>query len=85
MNLPYLWATSMIEGDINPNYYKKVPNNFTAMVELTDFKERVLGKKVSLLHWIKDFRDANCKYYLGKKDSWPVICTMVSRVFNRSH
>ena len=40
-------AESMIKGKIPDNCYQKIEEpGFTAMVELTDFKERVIKKKI---------------------------------------
>lgn len=80
MNLPYLWAISMIDNEIADDYYKEIPTNFTAMVELTDFKERVLNGKVNVLLWLYEFLRSNCKYYIGKKDFGAFLGMIYSRI-----
>lgn len=80
MNLPVLWAESMINGKIVDGAYKKIPDNFTAMVETNDFHVRVIGKKMSFFKWLKDLKNSNCKYYIGKNDIKPFISSLISRI-----
>lgn len=80
MPLPVLWSRLYYEETIPESVIKKVPNNFTAMVETNDFKERVLGKKVSFFTWLHDLKRANCKYYIGKGDIIPFLSSLISRI-----
>lgn len=81
MNLPVLWAESMLEGHLADHCYQEIPKpGFTAMVELTDFKERVAHQHYSVFRWIGDLKRCKCKYYLGKKDMKPVLTMMLDRV-----
>lgn len=82
MNLPVLWAKSMLNGKIVEDSYKKIPKEFTAMVETNDFKVRVCGKKIGFFKWLKDFKNSNCRYYLGKKDIKPLFWNLYTRVFH---
>lgn len=86
MNLPVLWAKCMI-GEIEYNesdFLKRIPDGFTAMNEITDFKTRVLGneQKVGLFRWISDFRKSNCKFYFAKGDIKPVFA-LINKIVHR--
>ena len=81
MNLPILWAKSMLNGHVIDNCYCKITkSNFTAMVELTDFKERVIKKKYSLFKWLKELINCDCRYYIGKKDIKPLFYMFISKI-----
>ena len=81
MNLPVLWARAMLENKIPDNCLKEIPEpGFKAMVELTDFKERVVKRKYPIYKWVTDLRMCKCRYYLGKKDLKPVFCMIMSRI-----
>lgn len=78
MPLPLLWAQAMA-GELPEKYQKRIPNGFTAMVEVDDFRYRVRGKRIGLKTWLKDFRDCNCKFYLGRNDARPFIYSILYR------
>lgn len=79
MPLPILWSKYMLEGKIG-DCYKRLKNNFTAMVELNDFAYRVKKQKMSIFKWIKDFIHSDCKYYLGKNDMGPIFAMVLRKV-----
>lgn len=79
MPLPILWSKYMLEGEIG-DCYKRLKNNFTAMVELNDFAYRVKKQKTSIFKWIKDFIHSDCKYYLGKNDMGPIFAMVLRKV-----
>ena len=84
MNLPVLWAEAMLKGKLPENCFNKIPEpGFTAMVELTDFKERVIKRKYSPIKWIQDLKRCQCKYYIGRNDLKPVATMIWSRIFGR--
>lgn len=83
MNLPVLWAQSMVEGTIDEKSEKMICENFTAMDEFHDYKIRVSGKKCSIWKWFSDMRSSNCKYYFNKKDIKPVFSYIWSKFMNR--
>lgn len=84
MNLPVLWAEAMLEGKLPENCFNKIPEpGFTAMVELTDFKERVIKRKYSPIKWIQDLKRCQCKYYIGRNDLKPVATMILSRILGR--
>ncbi len=88
MNLPYLWASGMIEKLDRNKIYKTIPAGFNAMVEINDFKDRVLAKRISFFKWIKQLKGSNCRFYLGKHDIKPVFSlfcsTLVTKVLKNS-
>lgn len=73
VNMPYEWAKATLEGEISlaEDGIKKTP--FTALVEVKDFKDFVLTRKISLLKWIRDLRKTDCLYYWNSKDKKPVF------------
>lgn len=70
MDLPYLWAKCMDEGEISEEI-KVSFDTFKAMVEPIDYGKRVDSGKVGLLEWVKDFKEAKCTYYYNKDDMEP--------------
>lgn len=83
MPLPVLWAKAMVEGGISKGMRKKVPEGFSAMVEPTDFKERVLKRRIGIASWLRDLMRCDCRYYFGKKDYKPVISFLFDRMARR--
>ena len=71
MPLPVLWANAMLSGEINGNWYKPVPDHYTAMVEPIDYGKRVESGMVSPAEWLIDFKEADCLFYLDRDDSEP--------------
>ena len=41
------------------------------MVEPIDYQKRVVERGYSLENWLKDFKNADCKYYYNEKDPAP--------------
>ena len=71
--LPYLWAQSMLTGEMNE------PVNFepfNSMVEPFDYHQRVEGKMMSLPQWLKEFKETKCTHYYDSEDLGPyqVMC-----------
>lgn len=80
MNLPVLWAKSMLTGKIPSDCWRKIPDNFNAMVEFTDFKDRVLTKKIKFSTWISEMKGCSCLFYFNRKDMLPFWKTIFSRL-----
>lgn len=68
MDLPYLWAESMLSGKL-PEHRPFKP--FKAMVEPIDYGKRVDGGSVRLAEWLKDFKECECTYYYNADDTGP--------------
>lgn len=84
MNLPVLWAEVMLEHKLPDNCFQEIQKpGFKAMVEVTDFKERVIKRKYSPIKWLQDLRKCQCKYYIGRNDFKPVAAMIWSRILNR--
>lgn len=71
MNLPMLWAETMLTGKIPSGAEKEVESGFTAMVEPIDYQKRVIDRNYDLDSWYNDFKNANCKYYFNERDLKP--------------
>lgn len=71
MNLPVLWAQTMLSGEIPEDAYKEIEESFTAIVEPIDYQKRVIERNYSIENWYQDFRNAKCKYYFNEKDLKP--------------
>lgn len=71
MNLPVLWARTMLESKIPKDALKKIDIPFTAMVEPIDFQKRVIDRNYDLESWYRDFLNAKCKYYFNENDLKP--------------
>lgn len=71
MPIPVLWAKAMLEGKIAEEWYKTIPDNYTAMVEPIDYNKRVIDGRIEVADWLIDFKKANCLFYLDEKDPEP--------------
>lgn len=91
MPLPLLWALSILDGEINGNCMKSIPENFTAMNEIQDFIRRVVKGNTKLRVWKKDYKKCNCKFIKGVNDSRPfyasirnLVISQFKKIFRRS-
>lgn len=80
MNLITGWCSAMLEGDKHKPIYRDVPVDFTAMVEISDFKTRVIGRKCGLGRWIKDVKECDCTFYYQKGDKKPFRTAVLSKL-----
>ena len=71
INLPVIWAKSVLAGHLDISDVKIKKNTFTAMVEDSDFRDSVLGHKVSIKQWIRDVRNCDCCFIYNKRDPKP--------------
>ena len=69
MPLPILWADAMQSGVIPE--LKNIDEPFTAIVEPIDYEKRVVERGFSLQEWVKDLKNAKCKYYYHPIDLKP--------------
>jgi D-aspartate ligase len=81
MNLVTGWCSAMLEGEKYKPIYREVPAGFTAMVEISDFKTRVAGRKCGIGQWIKDVKNCNCTFYYDKNDKKPLRTAIFSKLF----
>lgn len=80
MNMPYYWCISMLEGSIPQEAYSTIPENFKAMVEISDFKTRVIGRQINLFKWIHQMRQCSCLFYYNKQDTKPFWSSIISKM-----
>ena len=83
MPLALMWADSQLTGKVNHALLCKVPDDFTAMVELDDCRERVKKGKATLSAWFSDFKKADCRYYLGRHGDYAPVASMLGGVLLR--
>jgi len=91
MNLPLIWAQSMVEGRLPDNIEKKIPNGYKAIAEFQDFRDRVKTGRVSLIEWVKELKHFDCKFLYNKNDNRPfwseffaIFIRKFSRLFDHS-
>lgn len=82
MSLPIMWIRAMESHAVLEDMVKKVEANFTAMVEVNDYRARVKTKQIKVSKWLKELQHTNCKYYIGKND-WKPVFTWIIRKFIR--
>ena len=87
MNLPLLWASGQITGQIEKNDYKEIPQNYVALAEVDDFEHRVKRlKMISPITWAKGVIRADCLFYWNIRDIKPVMSYWfgkISRFINK--
>ncbi|MBO5952768.1 MAG: ATP-grasp domain-containing protein [Oscillospiraceae bacterium] len=82
-----LWCESMLLNRIVDNCYRQIPEGFYTMAECFDYDVRVKGKKLTRRQWLKEYKNANAKLYLGRKDFRPFFSFMWYKLWHmrRSH
>lgn len=80
MNLLKGWTYSMLHGKLPENFEQAVPKNYKAVVEISDFKQRVLNRRISLIQWVKEIKQADCKFYYNHKDPKPFWTSLFSKL-----
>lgn len=81
MPLPVFWTESMDKKEIKKSYKNLNLEPFNAIVETTDFKIRVLEKRMSIFIWIKELFKCKCKFLIGKKgDLKPLVWMIISKI-----
>ena len=83
VNLPYIWAHYQKCGEI-----PEVPLSFKkAIYFIPDFSDlKIARKKIGLLKWIKEFRQAEAHSIYNKKDMKPFrfeFKRQIKRIFTR--
>lgn len=78
MNLPILWSKAMFDSSIVEKSYKKF-DDFTAMAEFKDFKDRVKTRRISLFKWLKQVRECKCLYVFNKEDMRPIYSKICNK------
>ena len=73
----------MINNNIDETKKKQIKNNFTFIDDFNDFRIRVLGGKISLIKWFKEYKECDCKLILGRNDMLPLLVYIFSRGKNK--
>ena len=81
MNLLTNWAYGMLEKEYPKDIYKIIPDNYVAMVELPDFKNRVIKNHMNPLKWFNEMKKCQCLYYYNKNDPKPFWTALFSSIF----
>lgn len=87
VNLPILWAKSVLNGYIDTSEIHLREQPFTAMNELADFRESVKAGKISFFQWYKQFRSCDVCFTFNKNDKAPFLYEvkdMVTRTIKRA-
>lgn len=83
MNMPVLWAEGMLMNKIPENAVKIIDPPFRTIYEFADFSTRVMGKKISLIGWIKDLKNVDCFLLFDSNDKKPFFVSLLQRVKNK--
>ena len=78
-NLPLRWAVSRLDNKLYLDNFKCL-DRFNAMQELSDFKDWVVSRRVSLGKWIKEVSSCDCFFYYNlneKKAFWNALLSKV--------
>lgn len=79
MPLPVLWAKHMLDNSLSNLEDDRIEHeDFHAMVELYDFRERVIKGKISVVTWVKERAKCNCLYFKNKVDPKPYYSLILS-------
>lgn len=86
VNLPILWAKSVLNGHIDASEIHLREQPFTAMNELADFRESVKSGTISFYKWYKQFCSCDVGFTFNKEDKAPFLYEvkdMVVRMIKR--
>lgn len=83
MPLPLLWAKATLNGYIDLNDTVIIKENFVFIDDVNDFKARVVGKRMSLFKWLREYFSADCRLTLGRKDVCPMFFYIMGRGFGK--
>ena len=73
MNLPVLWAETMLSKKLKADPTKPIEDGFMAMVEPIDYGKRVPTGRAEWGEWLRDFKEAKCLFYYNEKDIEPFL------------
>ena len=85
MPLPVIWSNGMLGKVEVSKCERKIEHPFKAMVEFDDYRRRVKSGMISKKEWLRDFRNAKCKYYIGKRDIHPFLSVCFHKVGKTLH
>lgn len=73
MNLPILWAQTMLKGKLEDDVVMPIEEGFMAMVEPIDYGKRVSVGRIEIGEWLRDFKEAKCTFYYSEDDIEPFL------------
>lgn len=76
INLPYLWAKSTINDQIEENAIIPRQDPYTTMDEISAFSDMLRHPKL-FMRWLKTIGDADILYYYNKKDIRPCLIAWI--------
>ena len=82
VNLPVIYAKSVLSGHLDVSCVKHVKVPFTAMSEFSDFGENVKTGIISIFHWLNDVRRCGCLFTYNKEDNkpfWSLLCFLIKK------
>ena len=71
-----LWCGAIEKGRFSDNWYREIPADFKAVAECFDYDARVKKGIISKKEWKKQYKSAQAKLYLGRKDFIPFLSFM---------
>lgn len=83
VNVPYLWAKSILSESIDYDSIHPQKTMFKAINEVADFIENVKTGKIPFLKWYRQMRECQCKYYYSKADPKPFYALMRKMLFDK--
>lgn len=72
INLPYLWAKSMLDNHIDEQTIQVKQKKYTTLCELTSFGD-TLRHPSHFFAWLKEMKRADVLYYYNKHDLRPCV------------
>lgn len=81
VNLPVLWAQSVLSGEIHRENIHPTKKFFSFMNEVPDFMQSVRRKKVSFHQWFRELKTADCLLLFNRDDIYPFISYIVHSLF----
>ena len=80
VNLPAMYVYSILGKKLESKQISEI----TSMVENKDFSH-VIRKNVVFWHWIKELREAQCKFLYNKYDKKPFFACIIEQITNKIH
>ena len=79
MNLPIMWAEGMTDNKKEFSR-KEISKDAKAIVEISDFKTRVIGQKMNPIKWFSQCRKCQCLFYYNSHDKKPFWSALLGKI-----
>ena len=80
VNLPILWARSLLQGRIDRDCIQFREAPFTAMAEFNDYCDAVKYGNMSFPQWFKEFLKCDVHYVFNKNDKLPFFYSLTTKI-----